>query len=102
MIGGVLVQVDWRWVFWINVPVGVAAVVLAVRVVPESKDPNASGRPDLLGAGLLAASVGLVALALVKAPELGLGLGFVPGPAGRLAGLRRGPWCTGRGGTTPP
>jgi EmrB/QacA subfamily drug resistance transporter len=73
VIGGALVQVDWRWVFWINVPVGVAAVVLAVRVVPESKDPNVSGRPDLLGAGLLAASVGLVALALVKAPEWGWG-----------------------------
>jgi hypothetical protein len=42
-------------------------------VVPESKDPNVSGRPDILGAGLLAAAVGLVALALVKAPEWGWG-----------------------------
>ena len=49
VIGGALVQVDWRWVFWINVPVGVAAVFLAARVVPESKDPNVSGRPDILG-----------------------------------------------------
>jgi MFS family permease len=57
VIGGALVQVDWRWVFWINVPVGVAAVFLAARVVPESKDPNVSGRPDILGAGLLAAAV---------------------------------------------
>ena len=73
VIGGALVQVDWRWVFWINVPVGAAAVFLAARVVPESKDPNVSGRPDILGAGLLAAAVGLVALALVKAPEWGWG-----------------------------
>src|SRR5437868_6688586 len=35
VIGGLLVQANWRWVFWINVPVGVAAVVLAVRIVPE-------------------------------------------------------------------
>jgi hypothetical protein len=42
-------------------------------VVPESKDPNVSGRPDILGAGFLAAAVGLVALALVKAPEWGWG-----------------------------
>src|SRR6185437_16832458 len=49
------------------------AVFLAARVVPESKDPNVSGRPDILGAGLLAAAVGLVALALVKAPEWGWG-----------------------------
>ena len=73
VIGGALVQIDWRWVFWINVPVGVAAVFLAARVVPESKDPNVSGRPDILGAGFLAAAVGLVALALVKAPEWGWG-----------------------------
>jgi EmrB/QacA subfamily drug resistance transporter len=76
VIGGSLVQVDWRWVFWINVPVGLAAVVLAIRVVPESKDEGALGsgvRPDLIGAGLLAASVGLVALALVKAPGWGWG-----------------------------
>ena len=73
VIGGALVQVSWRWVFWINVPVGIAAVVLAYRLVPESRDDQARGRPDLIGAGLLAGAVGLVALALVKAPEWGWG-----------------------------
>ncbi len=78
VVGGALVQVDWRWVFWINVPVGLAAMVLAVRVVPESRDPAVSGRPDVVGAGLLAAAVGLVALALVKAPGWGWGsVGFI-------------------------
>jgi EmrB/QacA subfamily drug resistance transporter len=71
VIGGSLVQVNWRWVFWINVPVGLAAVVLAARVVPESRDSASRGRPDLAGAVLLAAAVGLVALALVKAPGWG-------------------------------
>jgi EmrB/QacA subfamily drug resistance transporter len=73
VIGGSLVQINWRWVFWINVPVGVAAVFLAARVVPESRDSSSRGRPDLVGAVLLAASVGLVALALVKAPGWGWG-----------------------------
>jgi EmrB/QacA subfamily drug resistance transporter len=78
VIGGSLVQINWRWVFWINVPVGLAAMVLAVRVVPESKDERSLGRPDLIGAGLLAAAVGLVALALVKAPDWGWGsAGFI-------------------------
>jgi EmrB/QacA subfamily drug resistance transporter len=78
VIGGSLVQIDWRWVFWINLPVGVAALVLALRVVPESKDDRARGRPDLIGAVLLAAAVGLVALALVKAPSWGWGsAGFI-------------------------
>ncbi len=73
VIGGSLVQFSWRWVFWINLPVGLAAVLLAVRVVPESRDERAQGRPDLAGAGLLAAAVGLVALALVEAPGWGWG-----------------------------
>jgi EmrB/QacA subfamily drug resistance transporter len=73
VIGGSLVQLSWRWVFWINLPVGLAAILLAARVVPESKDDGVQGRPDVAGAGLLAASVGLVALALVEAPGWGWG-----------------------------
>jgi EmrB/QacA subfamily drug resistance transporter len=73
VIGGSLVQFSWRWVFLINLPVGVAAVLLAVRVVPESKDERVQAGPDVAGAGLLAAAVGLVALALVGAPGWGWG-----------------------------
>jgi len=73
VIGGSLVQLSWRWVFWINVPVGLAAIMLAARVVPESRDEHTRGRPDLAGAALLALSVGLVALALVKVPVWGWG-----------------------------
>jgi EmrB/QacA subfamily drug resistance transporter len=78
VIGGSLVQFSWRWVFWINLPVGLAAILLAGKVVPESKDDHVTGRPDLAGAGLLAAAVALIALALVKAPGWGWGsAGFV-------------------------
>ena len=73
VIGGSLVQLNWRWVFWINIPVGLLAVLLATRIVPESKDEHTRGRPDLAGAALLAAAVGLVAFALVKAPDWGWG-----------------------------
>jgi EmrB/QacA subfamily drug resistance transporter len=82
VIGGGLVQVSWRWVFWINLPVGLAAALLAARVVPESRDERPvlaggttprgpSARPDLVGAGLLVLAVGLLALALVEAPGWG-------------------------------
>jgi EmrB/QacA subfamily drug resistance transporter len=78
VIGGSLVQINWRWVFWINLPVGIVAIVLAGKVVPESKDDHVTGRPDVVGAGLLAAAVALIALALVKAPDWGWGsAGFV-------------------------
>ena len=73
VIGGSLVQLSWRWVFWINIPVGLAAIVLTARVVPESRDEHSRGRPDLAGAALLALSVGLIALALVKVPGWGWG-----------------------------
>ncbi len=73
VVGGSLVQLSWRWVFLINIPVGLVAVALAARVVPESKDARLTGRPDVAGAALLAAMVGLVAFALVKAPDWGWG-----------------------------
>src|SRR5215468_10480130 len=86
VIGGSLVQLDWRWVFWINLPIGLAAMLLAARVVPESRDERAAGRPDVAGAVLLAACVGLIALALVKAPVWGWGsdafLGTLAGAIG--------------------
>ena len=73
VIGGLLVQANWRWVFWINLPVGLVAILLAARVVRESRDTRAARRPDVAGAALLAAAVGLIALALVKAPAWGWG-----------------------------
>ena len=71
VIGGLLVQENWRLVFWVNVPIGLAALALTRRAVPESKDPNAQPHPDIIGAVLFALSIGVLALALVKAPTWG-------------------------------
>jgi len=71
VIGGFLVEVSWRWVFWINIPVGIITVILALRVLPESRDETANSRPDMLGAVLVAVATGSLALALVKAPSWG-------------------------------
>jgi EmrB/QacA subfamily drug resistance transporter len=71
VVGGLLVQESWRWVFWVNIPVGLIALALVPRTIPESRDPDAHPRPDVVGAVLLAASVGLLALAMVKAPDWG-------------------------------
>jgi EmrB/QacA subfamily drug resistance transporter len=71
VIGGGLVEIGWRWVFWVNLPVGVVAILLALRLVPESRDEARGSRPDLLGAVFLALAVGLIAGALVEAADWG-------------------------------
>jgi hypothetical protein len=58
-------------VFWVNLPVGIAALALTPRFLPESSDPQAHRRPDVLGAVGIAAAIGAIAFALVKAPDWG-------------------------------
>jgi EmrB/QacA subfamily drug resistance transporter len=71
VVGGLLVQADWRWVFLVNLPVGVAGWVAAHRWVADSRDLSVERVPDLLGAVYLAVGVGALALALVKGPDWG-------------------------------
>jgi len=71
VIGGLLVQASWRWVFIVNVPIGIAGLVAARRVVPDSRDLAVTRLPDLLGSALIAVGIGALALALVKGPDWG-------------------------------
>ncbi|MFD8980900.1 MFS transporter [Streptomyces sp. NPDC059564] len=67
-LGGWLVDgPGWRWVFLLNVPVAALCVPVALRHVPESRDPHAHGRFDVLGAALGAASLALITYALIEA-----------------------------------
>ena len=70
-VGGLLVEASWRWVFLVNAPVGVAALLLGLRVLPESRDETEVRRPDLPGTALLVAGVAVFAWALVEAPDHG-------------------------------
>ena len=70
-IGGLLVQVSWRWIFLLNVPIGVAAFVAAIFLVPRVRHGNETRVPDLLGGVLLMAAVASLALALVQGPTWG-------------------------------
>lgn len=70
-LGGLLVStVGWRAVFLINLPVGIAILLGAVRVVSESAR-RSEGLPDLLGALLIAAGLALFVLAVTQAPTWG-------------------------------
>src|SRR3954454_10932992 len=70
-VGGVLAEASWRWVFLVNLPVGVAALIAAAKLVPDSRDPRAGRIPDLLGAVVLALAIGALSLGLVQGPEWG-------------------------------
>jgi EmrB/QacA subfamily drug resistance transporter len=73
VVGGLLVDsVGWRGAFWVNIPVGLCAIVLTAKFVPESKAPRAR-RPDPIGQLLLIAMLGSVTYAIIEGPGRGWG-----------------------------
>ncbi|MFJ3256511.1 MFS transporter [Streptomyces sp. NPDC086771] len=71
VVGGVLVEADWRWVFLVNVPVGVIGLLMGARLLPDARPHREGPFPDLVGAVLLTLAIGALALALVKADAWG-------------------------------
>src|SRR3954471_12860358 len=73
-LGGLLIEwSDWRAVFFVNLALGAAAWVPARRLLRETRDPDRGAVPDALGIVMLAGGVGLLSLAIVKAPVWGWG-----------------------------
>ncbi|MFF4268684.1 MFS transporter [Streptomyces sp. NPDC001536] len=71
LVGGLLVDtVGWRSIFWINVPVGLAALLLTLRFVPESRAPKAR-RTDPVGQLLVIALFGSMTYAIIETPNTG-------------------------------
>jgi EmrB/QacA subfamily drug resistance transporter len=91
VLGGVLVgAASWRWVFWVNVPVGIAAILLTQRFVPESRAARA--RPfDPPGQALIIVMFASVITATIEGPSHGWGSPLITGlfvlAALALAGL---------------
>jgi len=75
-LGGLLVQqLDWRWVFLVNLPIGVIALVAARRVLVERRDPARAVRPDLVGSAALIIAMGLLTLGVTEGPPSAWGWG---------------------------
>jgi EmrB/QacA subfamily drug resistance transporter len=71
-IGGWLVDAaSWRWVFFLNIPLAAAAVWIAARHIPESRDATPGGRVDILGAAAVTLGLAGVIYALIEAPSRG-------------------------------
>ncbi|MFJ4919596.1 MFS transporter [Streptomyces sp. NPDC088725] len=72
VIGGVLVEtVGWRSIFWINIPVGITALLLTWRYVPESRAAKPR-RPDPIGQLLVIGLLGAMTYAIIETPRSGL------------------------------
>jgi EmrB/QacA subfamily drug resistance transporter len=71
VLGGLLVQLDWRWVFLVNLPIGLFTLLAGWRVLPRAGVREGGRLPDLLGAVLVTAAVGTLTGALVQAPTWG-------------------------------
>jgi MFS family permease len=69
-LGGLLVQADWRLVFLVNVPFGLAAMLAGWRTLVERREAD-PGRPDVLGAVAVIIAVGALVVAIVKGQEWG-------------------------------
>ncbi|HET6500815.1 MAG TPA: MFS transporter [Amycolatopsis sp.] len=74
LLGGLLIQVfgageGWRYVFYVNLPIGVLAMVFGARLLPRDRGTRRRHAPDLVGSALLGVSVVTVMLPLIEAEE---------------------------------
>ena len=98
LVGGIITDLfSWPWIFFVNIPVGIAAFALSLKYVPESKDEKTHRAFDIAGA--VTVTAGLVALVygIVMAAEKGwvsghtLGFGLLAAVAPRLVRVDREP-----------
>ncbi|WP_285488920.1 MFS transporter [Amycolatopsis taiwanensis] len=66
VVGGLLAELSWRWIFVINVPVGIVLLVLALRVIDDPQPGQGNSPLDPTGVALLTVGIGALALGLVQ------------------------------------
>jgi EmrB/QacA subfamily drug resistance transporter len=73
VVGGALTTgLSWRWIFLVNVPIGIAAVVISLLQLDESRQPGAH-RPDVIGVITFSGALGALIYALIKGNAMGWG-----------------------------
>lgn len=70
LVGGAITQgLNWHWIFWVNAPIGVVAILLSLLLVPESKGP--ATRLDLVATALVATGAASIVFGLIRAGDDG-------------------------------
>ena len=87
--GGLTQAINWHWIFFVNVPIGIATAVLALRLIASDRGIGLKEGADVAGAVLITASLMLLVFTIVKASDYGWGsahtLGFGAGALALLA-----------------
>ena len=84
LAGGVLIELDWRAIFWINLPIAALGIAIMAIYAPESTDPTSGTRIDWSGLALVSVGLFAVVLALVESDAWGAGPALAVGIAGAL------------------
>ena len=72
-LGGLLVQIGWRWVFLVNVPIGIVALAVGIRVLAEHRAAGTANESDWVAAILFTTGIAAVILAIVQGQTWGWG-----------------------------
>jgi len=88
LLGGVLTDtLNWHWIFLVNVPIGVAVIILTLKLLPSAHGSAAGGRLDVAGAVTVTASLMLAVYAIVNGNDTGWTSGQTLGLLGAAVAL---------------
>jgi EmrB/QacA subfamily drug resistance transporter len=73
LAGGLLIEVDWRVIFWMNLPIAAIGIAITALAAPESTDPDSGTRIDWPGLAALSVGITAIVLALVQSRSWGAG-----------------------------
>lgn len=85
LAGGLLIEIDWRVIFWMNLPISALGIAITMAAAPESTDPGAGDRLDWPGLACLSVGLTAVVLALVQSRAWGAGATAVLAVVGVLS-----------------
>lgn len=79
VVGGLLTALSWRWIFVINLPIGIIAVFVAWKMIPNVRHDRTTRMPDLLGSIMIVVTIGAISLGLLNGPCWGWGSAKITG-----------------------